>query len=301
MESDEAQRQQETYDEYSEITAAQVLPPSAMAPAPQLLGSAFTESSAIGDDDEDYDEDDRGIGAQTFIGEGAQPVDDVFDDENSDGDVQDDDAIPPGEQDEQDDDADDAPLDEDAEQGVEADGQTERLEGGEAENRNEDVTAAENRSSSPAANGGGAAAFAINRIKQLLKFDVGGDGGGVVIVSNEAATVASQVVALLLQDLTQAAAANTSQQNKKTVTYADIALAVNQLDRFSFLSDVIPMPHTAEPRANNQNTSTAVSQKNRKNQQALRSRIRNIPQSKPRPKAGVASTAGPQMRQTTLI
>lgn len=78
-------------------------------------------------------------------------------------------------------------------------------------------------------------AFALSRVRELLKYD-----GCSSVVARDAAVTAGEAVALLLRDLTQAAAAEAQRRNRKTVTYDDVARVAQLFDRFSFLSEVLP-------------------------------------------------------------
>jgi histone H3/H4 len=78
-------------------------------------------------------------------------------------------------------------------------------------------------------------AFALSRVKELLKFE-----GSSSIVSKDAAAAACEAVALLTRDLVTVAAAEASRKNRKTITYDDVARVAQLLDRFSFLAEVVP-------------------------------------------------------------
>ncbi len=297
---DDAQERPETYDEYSEITSAHLLPPSAVAPPAASSVTSYGQGSFLGDgldgepnlsDDDDDDDDNRGIrGPQIFMGEGAQ-LDDVEEEE-------------PGPADD-----DEMPLEEEVDDAGEAEedavGEEDEIPLEEEEGGNERFESRSQESSAVAGASDGAPAFAISRVKQLLKFSCGDSHAPVVIVSNEAATAASHAVTLMLRDLTQAAAAITVQHNRKTISAADVALAVSQLDRFSFLSDVVPMPLAAKSRETKQqqrqNTSKAVAQRNLGHQKALRNKLRVVPQGTRGAAPKAATGAPPQLRQTTLI
>ncbi|KAG5491608.1 hypothetical protein JIQ42_01514 [Leishmania sp. Namibia] len=78
-------------------------------------------------------------------------------------------------------------------------------------------------------------AFAHSRVKELLKFE-----GSSSIISKDATAAACEAVALITRDLVSVAAGEATRRHRKTVTYEDIARVAQLLDRFSFLSDVVP-------------------------------------------------------------
>lgn len=79
-------------------------------------------------------------------------------------------------------------------------------------------------------------AFATSRVKELLKFD-----GSSTLLSREAVGATTEAVALMLQDVVRLACQEASRRGKKTLTYDDIARAVQLYDRLSYLSDVLPV------------------------------------------------------------
>ncbi|KAG5468690.1 hypothetical protein CUR178_01525 [Leishmania enriettii] len=78
-------------------------------------------------------------------------------------------------------------------------------------------------------------AFAHSRVKELLKFE-----GSSSIISKDATAAACEAVALITRDLVSVAAGEATRRHRKTVVYEDIARVAQLLDRFSFLSDVVP-------------------------------------------------------------
>lgn len=77
--------------------------------------------------------------------------------------------------------------------------------------------------------------FPTSRVKDLLKYE-----GSSSVVSRDACLAASEAVALILRDLAKCAAAEAQRRHRKTVTYEDIARTAQMLDRFAYLSEVVP-------------------------------------------------------------
>ncbi|KAG5493971.1 hypothetical protein JKF63_01803 [Porcisia hertigi] len=110
----------------------------------------------------------------------------------------------------------------------------------------EDEEGADSVDASPEArssdHGGGASdasnfvnAFAHSRVKALLKYE-----GSSSIISKDATMAACEAVALLTRDLVTMATGEATRRHRKTVTYEDVARVVQLLDRFSFLTEVVP-------------------------------------------------------------
>lgn len=95
--------------------------------------------------------------------------------------------------------------------------------------------------------------FALSRLKALFRHSCETSratrAGPQVVLTTEAASVLAEATALMIKDLVNASAAETLRREKKTVAYDDVSFVVSQLDRYSFLSDILP--HFAPPSRSN--------------------------------------------------
>lgn len=100
--------------------------------------------------------------------------------------------------------------------------------------------------------------FALSRVKALFRYfnelssremtDETGRQAVLCSLSTDAAELLAEATALMIQDLVNSASAETKRHNKKTVSYDDVAFVASQLDRFSFMSDLLRPVANVAPR-----------------------------------------------------
>jgi histone H3/H4 len=81
----------------------------------------------------------------------------------------------------------------------------------------------------------------VARVKKLMKAT-----SSAPKISNEAVLLTNVIVELVIKDLCTEAGKQAVNHKKRTLNFDHIADAVRNLDRFAFLSSVIPMPATAQ-------------------------------------------------------
>jgi hypothetical protein len=240
---------EETYDEFSELVQqdAALLPPS-------TSHTVINQVAASADDDENLEArrgaSDREDGNSEDGGnDDGQPREEVVND------------MDPFENEEDDDSNQEDPVDLDATEDVNvsddddaaqhAEYSKDRVTGDDEEGDVDDLTLANHASSSSSITKPrsftSAPHFAISRIKALFKFaneasmrEMGSETQ--CLLSTEAAATLSEALELMIGDMVTAGLGETQRKDKKTLTYDDISFVVSQLDRYSFLSDVVP-PH----------------------------------------------------------
>ncbi|CUE85295.1 Hypothetical protein, putative [Bodo saltans] len=248
---------EETYDEFSELVQqdAALLPPSTSHTVANLAAASADDDENLngqrgGDDDSDDANDFDQVETDVVVNE----ADAFINEEMGDGEEGDRRVVDVSDADEGDDDFDDA--DPDVTEVADAATDERGGAGGDEENDVELVhvgassssaTTKTKSSSSLHHHEPSAPHFAISRIKALFKFaneasmrEMGSETQ--CILSTEAAATLSEALELMIGDMVNAGLGETQRKDKKTLTCDDISFVVSQLDRYSFLSEVIP-PH----------------------------------------------------------
>ena len=83
----------------------------------------------------------------------------------------------------------------------------------------------------------------LARVKRIMKAD-----GDVKLISQEAVILVTKATELMIEHLAKEAHKNSNGSQRKTIQYQDLASAVDALEEFDFLQDIIP----SKPKEQNQ-------------------------------------------------